>query len=256
MNEHETNQRILAFDIGGSAIKTATVDVTSGKLLTPSKALSLPQPPDPKNVLDVLRSEIERVGDVNAVGVGYPGVIVDGRTMSAAHMDMSFIGVDFLSKLRKLSDKPVGLINDADAAGLAEMAFGAGRDLNHSGAGSVLMLTLGTGIGSALFHGGRLFPNTEFGHIELDGAEAEDQAAASVKTEQNLDWPVWSVRVNRYLAEMDKLVSPVRIIIGGGISENFARFEPYLKTRCKVVPASLGNAAGLIGAALNAREQS
>ena len=248
------NTHVLAFDIGGSSIKTAIVDTSTGQLVSEPHSLVLPQPPNPQNLLTTLAAEMEGIGRPMPIGVGYPGVIVEGVTLSAAHMDKSFIGYNLLDSLHRLTDQPVGLINDADAAGLAEMAFGAGKDLNHPDAATVLMLTLGTGIGSAFFHGGKLFPNTEFGHIELEGGDAEDWAAASVRTREKLDWPQWCERLNRYLTEMEKLVSPVRIILGGGVSENFELFRSYLKSRAEIRVAALGNSAGVIGAALAARE--
>jgi len=243
-------KKALGFDIGGSAIKTAPVDIDSGRLVHPAEFLSLPEPNTPAAVLATIRSHLEKLDWRDPFGVGFPGVIDQGRTLTACHLGTGWIGRNFLGDLQSLSDHPVALLNDADAAGLAEMHFGAGKDMNHPKAGTVLLLTLGTGIGSALFRGGVLFPNTELGHIELNGVDAEDTAAASVRTRLNLDWPEWGKRVNRYLQEMEKLFTPNRIIIGGGVSEQFARFEPFLKTRAELVPAKLVNDAGLVGAAL------
>lgn len=245
----------LGFDIGGSSIKTAPVDLDSGRLLTPAERLPLPEPPTPGTVIRTIRSHLERLDWRQPFGVGYPGVIMGGRTITACHMGTGWIGHDFLRDLALLSEHPVALLNDADAAGLAEMRFGAGKDMNSPEGGTVLLLTLGTGIGSALFRGGVLVPNTEFGHIELNGADAEDTAAASVRTERNLDWPDWGKRVNRYLEEMEKLLSPDRIIIGGGVSEYFDRFQPFLRTRAELVAAQYVNDAGLVGAALAAADK-
>lgn len=244
--------KALGFDIGGSSIKTAPVDIDTGKLLSPPQSLILPEPTTPPSVLSTIRSHLDKLNWASPFGVGFPGVVSRGRTITACHMGTGWIGHDFLSDLNNLSSHPVALLNDADAAGIAEMFFGAGKDMNQSQGGTVLLLTLGTGIGSALFRSGMLFPNTELGHIELNGTDAENTAAASVRTEMNLDWPEWGKRVNRYLEEMEKLLTPDRIIIGGGVSENFKRFQPYLNTRAELVPAKFTNNAGLIGAALAA----
>jgi polyphosphate glucokinase len=183
------------------------------------------------------------------VGLGYPGVIKQGVTLTAAHLDEGFIGIDWYSRVRQLSPSTVALLNDADAAGLAEINFGAGRPYNHDRAGTLLMITLGTGIGSAVFCGGRLLPNTEFGHMMLGEQEAEDLAAASVRVGENLNWAAYGRRVDRFLREIARLIAPDRIVIGGGISENFDNFRRYLTINTTVVPAQLKNTAGVIGAA-------
>jgi len=243
-------RQVLGIDIGGSFIKFAPVDVDSGQTLVEPAEITLPQPATPDRMLEAVRSLIRSLKWFGPIGVGYPGVIKHGLTMTAAHMDSSFIGHDWLSDLRKLTSEPVALINDADAAGLAEVRFGAARDYSSRESGTVLVVTLGTGIGTALFTGGRLLPNTEFGHMQMGEREAEEWAAASVRVRENLDWPDYGSRVNRFLCEMDRLVSPDLIVIGGGISENFAKFRAHIKVACPVVAAQLGNRAGLIGAAL------
>jgi polyphosphate glucokinase len=240
----------LGVDIGGSAIKTAIVDTSGGILLSPCETIPVTRGATPQIIADELTAQIKRLSWRAAVGVGYPGVVKQGCTLTAAHLSDEWLGFDFLALLGSLTTSPVALLNDADAAGLAEMHFGAGTEMNGPGDGTVLMLTFGTGIGSALFRAGQLFPNTEFGHIELDGAEAENTAAASVKTKLDLDWPAWGKRVNRYLEEMEKLLSPDMVIVGGGISESFGRFKGYLTPKARIVPARFGNSAGLIGAAL------
>ncbi|RKX21638.1 MAG: ROK family protein, partial [Candidatus Zixiibacteriota bacterium] len=168
---------VLGFDIGGAAIKVAPVNTTTGELVSETETIPLPNPPTPDAIADIIRKSIERLKWTSPIGIGYPGVIRNGYTHSAAHMGEQWLGFDFLTLLHEITDQPVGLINDADAAGLAEMQFGAGKDRNCAGGGTVLMLTFGTGIGSAFFHNGVLFPNTEFGHIEIEGAEAENRAA-------------------------------------------------------------------------------
>jgi len=244
---------VLGIDIGGSAIKVAPVNTTTGKLLSESDSTPLPIPSTPNAVAEIIRKYIEHLKWTSPIGVGYPGVIQNGCTHSAAHMGEQWLGFDFLALLHEVTDQPVGLINDADAAGLAEMQFGAGIDRNCDSGGTVLMLTFGTGIGSAFFQNGILFPNTEFGHIETDGTDAENLAAASIRTKLALDWEDWGSRVNRYLNEMEKLVSPDRIIIGGGISENFELFLTYLNVKAELVPAAFCNTAGIIGAAMTAK---
>jgi len=244
------DQPVLGFDIGGSAVKYAPVNISTGKTLAEPSSTPLPEPATPVAVLGLIEDVLKQLHWTGPFGVGYPGVVKQGRTLSAAHMDDSFLGRDWLRDLRTLISEPMALINDADAAGLAELRFGAARKFAGSGSGTVLVATLGTGIGTALFHGGRLLPNTEFGHMQLDGREAEEWAAASVRLKEQLDWPEYGRRVNRFLQEMDKLFSPDLIVLGGGISENFREFHSYLNVTCPVVAAELGNRAGIIGAAL------
>jgi len=175
---------------------------------------------------------------------------------SAANVSCDWLGKNIAEFFQPLTSGSVHVINDADAAGLAEMKFGAGKDYDRSDGGTVLLLTLGTGIGSAFFYDGRLFPNTEFGHVFLDnGREGEDFAAASVRVKENLDWPEWTGRLNHYLKEMEKLITPDLIILGGGIVENFDSFKADIDVRAVVRPAELGNDAGLIGAAYYASLQ-
>ena len=176
----------------------------------------------------------------------FPGVVRAGAIETAANLDPSWIGVAAATLFGRRLGRPVVVLNDADAAGIAEMSFGAGRDR----AGVVMMVTLGTGIGSALFLDGRLVPNTEFGHIIVSGTDGEKLAAASVRTTANLTWGAWSERLNAYLARLERLLSPDLIIIGGGISQDHAEFMPRLKARAELLPAQLFNDAGIVGAAL------
>ena len=243
--------QVLGFDIGGSSVKSALVDIEQGTLQSEQVNLTLDSNTSPDDLIRTLADHAADLDWSGPVGVGYPGVIVDGKIRTAAHLDRRFVGSDFLGELSK-AFKDVALLNDADAAGLAEMSFGAGRERNHSQGGTVLMLTLGTGIGSALFTAGRLFPNTEFGHMYLGNQEAEEIAAASIKTRLNLSYTEWSERLNRFLNEMYRLLTPDLIVLGGAVSEDFSSFQSYLKVPCEIKPAVLGNRAGLVGAALAA----
>jgi polyphosphate glucokinase len=241
----------LGLDIGGSSIKTAVVDLSTGTLLTSADTIKLPQPPDPDKIVPIMVQAVEDRQWSGPVGVGFPGIVKNGRIYSAANLTPAWLHVDILSLLNDALRQPVAVVNDADAAGLAEMRFGAGKDRNRPGGGSVLLLTLGTGIGSALFRDGILYPNTEFGHIELDGMDAESNAAASVRVRLGLDWADWGARLNRYLQKVEFLLSPDRIILGGGVSENFDKFDCFLNLQTELRVAALSNTAGLVGAALS-----
>jgi polyphosphate glucokinase len=248
MNE---SKKVLGLDIGGSSIKAGLVDVTNGRLVEKAHQVPLPKPSTPDNVVTAIRDIVEHFSWQGAVGCGYPGVIRHGVARSAANVSREWLGVNILDRLEAVSNGRAAVINDADAAGLAEMRFGAGQKRNQAGGGTVLVMTLGTGIGTAFFHDGRLFPNTEFGHVHMEnGREAEDQAAASIRVDENLSWEVWGRRLDAYLHEMDKLISPDLIVIGGGISEEFAKFSDFLSVECDVSPARMTNDAGIIGAAL------
>src|SRR5262249_51261614 len=178
----------------------------------------------------------------------FPGVVSAGTIMTAANLDRSWIGVDAVAHLGEVTGQPVSVLNDADAAGIAEMRFGAGRGQQ----GTVLLLTFGTGIGSALFYDGVLVPNTEFGHIELHGKDAELRASERARELEDLSWGKWAGRVDNYLDKMEALLSPDLIIIGGGISKKSDKFLPRLTLRARVVPAATQNDAGIVGAAMTA----
>ncbi|MEE8575959.1 MAG: ROK family protein [candidate division Zixibacteria bacterium] len=245
---------VLGIDIGGSFIKAAIVDCCrgeiSGKLVKEPSGVHA----TPEEIKSILRKIVSLLKWKGSIGVGYPGVVIDGICRSAANVDDGWLGCDLTELLSDLTDNSVAVINDADAAGMAELRFGGAKDENHVDGKSVLMLTFGTGIGSALFYCGKLYPNTEFGHIELDNVDAETRAAASVRVSENLTWEEYATRVNRYLHAIEGLLSPELILLGGGISENFYKFGPLLKTRARLIPAELGNQAGLIGAALSASD--
>jgi polyphosphate glucokinase len=238
-------------DIGGSGIKGCVVDLDKGELVGERVRVPTPQPAAPEPIYGVVAELVHRFGWEGRVGVTYPGVMKHGVAFTAANMDKSWIGTDFASGLAAVIPGTVQTLNDADAAGIAEMAYGAGRDER----GLVLMLTFGTGIGSALFIDGRLVPNTEFGHIEVDGGDGEKAASAAARDREGLSYPQWAKRVDRYLDVLEKSVWPDLIIVGGGVSKKADKWVPLLSTRTRVVPAQLQNDAGIVGAALAAEER-
>jgi polyphosphate glucokinase len=239
----------LGVDIGGTGIKAAPVDLSTGKLLAERVKLDTPHPSLPAAVADVVRELVTGFAWTGPIGITFPGVVMDGVIKTAANVDKSWIDTDAGALFGQATGQPVALINDADAAGLAEMKFGAGAGQK----GTVLLLTLGTGIGSALFIDGILVPNTEFGHIQIRGREAEKRASESVREEHDLSWGKWAGRVDEYLEHMEQLLSPKLFIIGGGISKKSDKFLPRLTgLRATVVPAAMLNDAGIIGAAMTA----
>ena len=238
----------LGIDIGGSGIKGAPVDTETGHLLTGRFRIPTPQPATPEAVIAVTAQVVQHFDWKGPIGCGFHAVVKAGQVFTAANVASSWIGVRIEDELARTIGTPVRVINDADAAGLAEMRWGAGRNR----AGVVLIVTLGTGIGSALFVDGKLVPNTEFGHIEIRGKEAEDRAAESVRERKQLSWKRWAKRVDEYLDMMERLVWPDLIIIGGGVSTDAEKFVPLLSSRAEIVPAQLLNNAGIAGAALAA----
>jgi polyphosphate glucokinase len=239
---------VLGIDIGGTGIKAAPVDVEAGRLLTERLKLPTPQPAAPHAMAEVIRELVDHFSWHEQIGVTFPGVVSAGVIRTAANLDHSWIGVDAVAFLDEATGQHVTVLNDADAAGIAEMRFGAGQGK----AGTVLLLTLGTGIGSALFYNGVLIPNTEFGHIEIHGKDAESRASERAREEGDLSWGKWADRVDEYLDRMEALLCPDLIIIGGGISKKSNKFLPRLSLRAAVVPAALHNDAGIVGAAMAA----
>jgi polyphosphate glucokinase len=238
---------VLGIDIGGTGIKAAPVDTATGQLMAARQKLGTPQPATPAGVAKVVGQLVQDFKWDGPVGITFPGVVVGGVIHTAANMDPSWIGVDAAKLFGSETKLAVTVLNDADAAGVAEMRFGAGKGVQ----GTVLLLTLGTGIGSALFIDGLLVPNTEFGHIEIRGKDAEKRASEHAREEHDLSWGDWAGRVDEYLEQMEALLSPGLIIIGGGVSRKSDKFLPYLtRLRAKVVPASLHNDAGIVGAAM------
>ncbi|HKI63242.1 MAG TPA: ROK family protein [Burkholderiales bacterium] len=238
--------RVLGIDVGGSGIKGAPVDTASGKLLAERKRIKTPDPATPQAVARTV-AEIARHFDWDGpIGCAMPAVVKRGRLRTAANISRSWLGVNAAALLHKHTGCPVSVINDADAAGYAEMHFGAGR--NHEGL--VIMITLGTGIGTALFINGHLVPNTELGHLTLRGRDAETWAAESVREKKDLGWKKWARRLDVYLRLLQGYFWPDAFIIGGGVSKKWQKFLPHLKLITPVVPARLRNEAGIIGAAL------
>ena len=243
----------LGIDIGGSGIKAAPVDVATGKLLADRQKIETPRPALPDAVADVVKQLTTAFSWSGPVGITFPGVVADGVTRTAANMDPAWIGLDAAALFAKATGNGVRVLNDVDAAGVAEMTFGAGVDEQ----GTVLMVTFGTGIGSALFVQGILVPNTEFGHIEIRGRDAEDRASERAKQLHDLSWSKWAEHVGEYLQHIEALLSPDLIILGGGISRQSEKWVPRLTgIRARIVPAALLNNAGIVGAAMATRSES
>jgi polyphosphate glucokinase len=238
---------VLGIDIGGSGIKAAPVDVTNGTLTRERIKVLTPQPAAPKAVAEAVRGLVAEFGWSGKAGITFPGVVTGGVIRTAANLNSSWIGVDACELFGTATGLEVQVINDADAAGLAEMRFGAGA--GHEG--TVVMLTFGTGIGSALFTRGALVPNTEFGHIEIRGKDAEKRASERAREEQDLGWGHWADRVGEYMSHLERLIWPDLFIVGGGVSRKSGKFLPLLgKLQATVVPADMLNNAGIVGAAL------
>ena len=237
---------VFGLDVGGSGIKGAPVDVESGEFLSERVRIKTPQPATPEAIVSTAVGVVREAGWEGPVGCGFPAVIKDGVIETAANIDKSAIGFDLHEALRRELDVPVSVVNDADAAGLAEMRWGVGKDQD----GVVLMLTLGTGIGTSLFVDGRLVPNTEFGHIEVRGKDAEHRAADSARKRDDLSWKEYAERLDEYLHRIEFLLWPDLIVIGGGISKKSEKFFPHLTARTRVVAAEMHNNAGIAGAAL------
>jgi polyphosphate glucokinase len=241
---------VLGIDIGGTGIKGAPVETTSGVLLADRHRILTPQPATPKAVAGVVAEVVDHFDWEGRIGCTFPGVVKGGVVLSAANVDKKWIGVDAAKLFGEEMGVPVRVINDADAAGLAEVRFGAGRDRR----GVVLIITLGTGIGCGLFLDGKLVPNTELGHIEIDGKVAESQAADSARERKGLSWKQYAARVERYLQRLDALLWPDLIIIGGGASKRADKLLASIHIRPELVGAALLNEAGIVGAALVASD--
>jgi polyphosphate glucokinase len=241
------DHRALGVDIGGTAIKAGVVDTATGEVLD-REVVPTPQPATPPAVAATVRDIAARFDCPGTFGVAFPAIIKDGVSRSAANVDPAWVSAPARDLFAGATGRHVVVLNDADAAGLAEVRFGAGRGQR----GVVLLLTFGTGIGSALFIDGRLVPNTELGHVELDGVDAEDRAAESARANENLSWAEWAGRVRRYLGFLERLFTPNLFIVGGGVSKQADRWVPLLDLTTPVVPAVLRNNAGLVGAAMAA----
>ncbi|WP_282696993.1 polyphosphate--glucose phosphotransferase [Streptomyces sp. CC208A] len=240
---------VFGVDIGGSGIKGAPVDLERGALAEERHKVLTPRPATPDDVAGRVAEVVRHFGWTGPIGVTFPGVVTGSTVRTAANVDASWIGTDAGALIGEaVGGLPVTVLNDADAAGVAEMTFGAGRGRT----GTVIMLTLGTGIGSAVFTDGRLVPNTELGHLELKGHDAEKRASSKAREDEELSWEQWATkRLRKYLAHVEMLFSPELFILGGGVSRKADKFLPYLDgLRTEVVPAELKNDAGIVGAAM------
>ncbi|MBN2367025.1 MAG: ROK family protein [Calditrichaeota bacterium] len=254
MNRNGSDKNhVLGIDIGGTGIKVAPVDLSSGKLLSDPQKEATPRPATPDTMIPVVEKLVNHFQWEGTIGCGFPGIVKRGIIYSAANLDDGWLEFPLRDKLSKRFSLPISLINDADAAGLAELKFGVGKKWSEPGSGVVLFFTLGTGIGSAIFLDGKLLPNTEFGHMELRGKDAEEWAATVVQEKENLSWEEWGKRVNEFLLKMEFLFSPDVIIIGGGISEDPQKFFPYLTLETEILAARMANEAGIVGAAMSSR---
>jgi polyphosphate glucokinase len=240
--------RVLGIDIGGSGIKGAPVDTTTGMLLTDRIRIATPKRSTPDAVAGVVAEIVQRFGEPGPLGCTFPAIVQHGIVRSAANVDKSWIDTDGRAVFEAATGRSVTLLNDADAAGIAEMKFGAGRGKG----GVVMILTFGTGIGSAIFTDGLLVPNTELGHLKIRDKDAELRASDRARKDEGLSWKAWSKRVNEYLDYVEALFSPDLFIFGGGVSVEHQQFFPFLKTKAPIIPATLRNEAGMVGAALAA----
>ncbi|MBS9532025.1 ROK family protein [Mycobacterium sp. M1] len=245
----ESPHRSFGIDVGGSGIKGGVVDLDTGALVGDRYKLPTPSPATPAAVAKTVAEVVRHFDWTGPLGVTYPGVVVDGVVRTAANVDDSWIGVNAQEAIAaELGGQPVVVLNDADAAGLAEERYGAGRDKT----GLVVLLTFGTGIGSAVIHNGKLLPNTELGHLEVDGKEAEHRAAASVKERKGWSMKKWAKQVTKVLVAIENALCPDLIVAGGGISRKADQWVPLLDNRTPVVAATLQNSAGIVGAAMAA----
>ena len=241
---------ILGIDVGGSGIKGAPVDTNTGTLMSERFRIKTPKGAETESVAGVVKQIVDHFEWKGPVGIGFPAPIKHGIVKLASNVSPAWIGMNADEFLTQATGCDVTVGNDADVAGLAEMAFGAGKDKM----GTVILITLGTGLGSAIFIDGKLIPNTEFGHIEIDGHDAEAQASDAARQRDDLSWKKYARRLNRYFLQMEKLFWPDLFIIGGGISKFSENYIPLLRVEAPVVPASFLNEAGIVGAALAARQ--
>jgi polyphosphate glucokinase len=237
---------VVGVDVGGTGIKGAPVDLASGALIGERVRVLTPSPASPEAVASATVEVLDQLGVDGPVGLTLPAVLRGGTVETASNIDHAWIGLDAVELFATATGRPVGVVNDADAAGIAEVRFGAGQNV----AGVVVLITLGTGIGSALFVDGTLVPNTELGHLPLHHGDAEDWAAESIREHDDLSWKEYANRLERYLQLVERLLWPQLIIIGGGVSKKADKFLPRMELRTEVVPAQLLNDAGIVGAAV------
>jgi polyphosphate glucokinase len=241
---------LLGLDLGGSSIKAGLVDIEAGCLTSELHSLPTPTPSTPDAVMKTIAELSRQLPASGPVGFAFPSVVKQHKMHTAAHIDHSWLGVDGAALIEQTLHRPAVALNDADAAGIAEIKYGAGRNTR----GTVIMLTFGTGIGTALFVDGVLFPNTELGHLEIKGQDAEEWASARIRTQLKLDWPAWIARVNVYLDAIHRLLWPDVFILGGAVSAEFDTFAPLLRSPAEIRPAQFAGQAGVVGAALVAAE--
>ena len=242
----------LGIDIGGSGIKGALVDVETGQLLTERRRLPTPEKAKPNDCAEVVRELVLDFEYTGVIGCGFPAVVQPGVAKTAANVHENWIGTNINLLINEVTGCRTYALNDADAAGMAEMAFGAGCNANR---GVVSVITLGTGIGTALFNDGQLVPNTEFGHMKIRDKDAETRASDAARQRKEMTWKKYGARLSEYLTEVENLFWPDLFIIGGGVSKKADEFFPMLKIRTKIVPAQLLNQAGIVGAAVYASQQ-
>lgn len=242
----------LGIDIGGSGIKGALVDSETGELMTERKRIPTPKGAHPEDVAECVQQLIEQFEYLGSVGIGFPAAVRHGVALTAANIDPSWIGLDVDSLFSEKTGRSIYTLNDADAAGMAEMRFGAGKAANK---GVVIILTLGTGIGSAIFTDGHLVPNTEFGHLTIRDKDAEQRASDAARQRKDLSWTKYALRLEEYLREMERLFWPDLFIIGGGLSKSSDKFFPLLNIKTPIIPALFLNQAGIIGASLYSAER-
>jgi polyphosphate glucokinase len=246
----------IGVDVGGSGIKAAVVDIVAGRLLSERLRVATPVPSTPDAVIASIARLVRRLAksgglpETTPVGIGLPGVTIGGVLKFAGNIDQAWIDFPVVDRLTRTLKRPIFIINDADAAGIAEMRFGVGKDEP----GVVIFLTLGTGVGSGVFIDGTLVPNTEFGQMEIRGRAAERRSAAAARVRRGLSWKAWAADLDEHLDRIQKLMWPNLMILGGGVSKSADKFVPRLTVRCLVVPAQLRNDAGIIGAAIIAAE--
>ncbi|MFM8927377.1 MAG: polyphosphate--glucose phosphotransferase [Rhodoluna sp.] len=246
------SKKAIGIDIGGTGIKGALVDLKRGRLLSERLRYATPEGGSPKDIAETLRDLIKKLPGAEGlpVGICFPAVVSHGVTLSAANVSKEWIGLDADRLFEKELKRTVHVLNDADAAGLAEAKFGAAKGKR----GLIIMATLGTGIGTALINNGKLIPNSELGHIEIDGVDYETQASFSAKERQNLSFPDWAKRLQKYFSRLEALFTPDLFIVGGGVSKEHEQFLPLLKLKTPIVPAENRNSAGILGAAHWARK--
>jgi polyphosphate glucokinase len=238
----------LGIDIGGTGIKGAIVDITTGELVSERKKLPTPKSGKPDAIVEVVVKLVAELGGIAPdmpVGVCFPAIIRDGKTMSAANISDEWIGLEAEKLFEKALGRDIHFVNDADAAGVAEVRYGAAKGVP----GLVLLTTLGTGIGSALIFNGTLVPNSELGHLQIDGRDAEKGASSVARERDELSWSVWATRLQRYYSHLELLFSPDLFLVGGGVSKSHEKFLPLLTLNTPIIPAELRNDAGILGAA-------